>query len=84
MEASSADKFADAFKEALKEHSTAVVVIGSPLVGSNLKPIIDLLTKNRLPAIYTRGSFVDRGGLRWFDVTSLSVTGAALYLWIRF
>ena len=63
MEASSADKFEGAFKEALKERSNGVVLIGSQLASSNLKRIIDLVTKNRLPALYPRGGYVDRGGL---------------------
>ena len=63
MEASSADKFEGAFKEALKERSTAVVVIGSQLASSNLKRIIDLVTKNLLPALYPRGNYVTGGGL---------------------
>ena len=35
----------------------------SPLANSNQKQIADLATKNRLPAIYPRGDFVDSGGL---------------------
>ena len=35
----------------------------SPFINSNQKRIADLATKNRLPAIYPRGDFVDSGGL---------------------
>ena len=63
MEVSSADKFETAFKEAIKARSAALSVTQSALVNSNLKQIADLATKNRLPAIYNRGDFVESGGL---------------------
>jgi ABC-type uncharacterized transport system substrate-binding protein len=34
-----------------------------PLAASNRKRIVDLATKNRLPAIYSRGDYVTSGGL---------------------
>ena len=63
MEVSSADKFENAFKEAARARSGALVVIASPLAVSNQKRIVDLATKNRLPAIYHRGNWIARGGL---------------------
>ena len=63
MEVSSADKYESAFKEAIKARSAALAVTQSPLTNSNQKRIADLATKNRLPAIYPRGDFVDSGGL---------------------
>ena len=63
MEVSSADKYESAFKEAVKARSGALAVIASPLAVSNQKRIVDLATKNRLPAIYHRGNWVARGGL---------------------
>jgi ABC-type uncharacterized transport system substrate-binding protein len=63
MEVSSADKFEAAFKEATKARSAAVAVAQDSLANSNLKLIADFAIKNRLPAIYTRGEFVDNGGL---------------------
>jgi putative ABC transport system substrate-binding protein len=63
MEVSSADKLESAFKEAIKARSAALAVTQLPWVNSNLKLIADLAIKNRLPAIYTRGDFVDSGGL---------------------
>jgi putative ABC transport system substrate-binding protein len=38
-------------------------VISSALAFSNQNRIVDLAGKNRLPAIYPRGDFVDSGGL---------------------
>jgi putative ABC transport system substrate-binding protein len=63
MEVSSADKFESAFKEAIKTRSTALAVTQHPLASSNRKRIVDLATKNRLPAIYSRGDYVTSGGL---------------------
>ena len=63
MEVSSADKYESAFKEATKARSAALAVTRDALANSNQKRIADLATKNRLPAIYPRGDFVDSGGL---------------------
>jgi putative tryptophan/tyrosine transport system substrate-binding protein len=63
MEVSNADKYDDAFKEALKGRSTALAVTLNPLANSNRKQIAALATKNRLPAIYPQEDFVDSGGL---------------------
>src|SRR5215813_8697298 len=63
MEVSSADKFEGAFKEATKAGSGALAVTRGPLAASNQKQIADLAAKNRLPAIYGRGDYVESGGL---------------------
>ena len=63
IDVDSADKFDGMFKEAIKAHSAALVVSGSPLFNSFLKKIADLAIKNRLPAIGPREDFVDSGGL---------------------
>ncbi|MEO6162655.1 MAG: ABC transporter substrate binding protein [Candidatus Binatia bacterium] len=63
MEVSSSKDIENAFKEAIKARSAALAVNQSPLINSNLKKIADLTTKHRLPAISTRGDFVEIGGL---------------------
>jgi putative tryptophan/tyrosine transport system substrate-binding protein len=63
MEVSSADKYESAFKEAIKARSAGLAVMSSALALSNQKRVADLAIKNRLPAIYSRGDFVDSGGL---------------------
>jgi len=63
MEVSSADKYEGAFKEAIKARSAALAVTQSALATANRKRIVDLAAKFRLPAIYTRGDFVESGGL---------------------
>jgi putative ABC transport system substrate-binding protein len=63
MQVSSADKYENAFKEAIKARSAAIAVTHHSLAASNQKQIADLAAKNRLPAIYGRGDYVDSGGL---------------------
>jgi putative ABC transport system substrate-binding protein len=63
MEVTSTDKYEGAFKEAIKARSAALAVTHHSLAVSNQKQIADLATKNRLPAIYARGDYVDSGGL---------------------
>jgi putative ABC transport system substrate-binding protein len=63
MEVSSADKYEGAFKEATMSRSTALSVTQHTLASSNQKRIADLAAKNRLPAMYYRGDFVESGGL---------------------
>src|SRR4030095_10541364 len=63
MEVSSAEKYEGAFKEAIQAGSAALAVTQSALTNSYQKRIADLAAKNRLPAIYPRGDFVDNGGL---------------------
>ena len=63
MEVSSADSYATAFKEAVKTRSAALAVIAGSLEDANQKQILDLATKNKLPAIYPRLEVVSNGGL---------------------
>jgi putative tryptophan/tyrosine transport system substrate-binding protein len=63
MEVSSADKYRDAFKEAIRARSGALAVLSTPLAFSNQKQIAGLAARNRLPAIYVQGNFVIDGGL---------------------
>jgi len=63
MDVSTADKLDSAFKEATKARSEALVLTLQGLFSANQKRIADLALKNRLPAIYPRGDFVDSGGL---------------------
>ena len=63
MEVSSADKYAGAFKEAIKARSAALAVTSASINNSNLKRIADLAAKHRLPAISPFKEFVASGGL---------------------
>ena len=63
FEVSSADKFEDGFKEAIRARSAALAVLASPFFYTNQQLLVDLSAKNRLPAIYPRPDFVESGGL---------------------
>ena len=78
MEVRSAKDIEGAFKEAVKARNAALVVMQSPLVNSNQKPVVDLATKqrivafaakNRLPAIYPYSEFIDAGGLMFYGLS---------------
>jgi putative tryptophan/tyrosine transport system substrate-binding protein len=63
MAVRNADKYESAFNEAMKARSTALAACSTPLAASNQERIARLAAKNRLPAIYVQGSFVESGGL---------------------
>ena len=63
MEASSADKYENAFKEAAKAGSGALAQMAGSVASANRKQIADLTAKHRLPAIFERGDFVESGGM---------------------
>ncbi len=63
MEVNSADRYENAFQDAIKARSTALAVIAGSLEDTNQKQILELATKNKLPAIYPRVDFVNKGGL---------------------
>lgn len=63
MEVSSADKFGEAFRTAVKTGCGAVFVTGGSLNTANPKLIADLAAKHRLPSIFEREDFIASGGL---------------------
>jgi putative tryptophan/tyrosine transport system substrate-binding protein len=63
VEVSSADELESAFNKASKSRSEALAVTLSGLFSSHQKRIASLATQRRIPTIYTRGEFVDQGGL---------------------
>src|SRR5712691_9136004 len=46
-----------------RERAEALVTINSPLILTHVQPIVDLLAKSRLPAMYWEGRWADAGGL---------------------
>ena len=62
-EVSTAEDFEIAFSKASKSGSGALAVTLSGLFSSHQKQIVSLATKRRIPTIYTRGEFVENGGL---------------------
>lgn len=63
MEASSADSYAAAFKEAVKARSTAVWITLNPVANSNQKMIAELAIESALPSICARGDYAENGCL---------------------
>jgi putative ABC transport system substrate-binding protein len=63
MEASSADSYAAAFKQAVKPGSTAIWVTLNPVANSNQKLIAELAVENGLPSICARGDYAENGCL---------------------
>jgi len=63
FEAKRADEIDRAFAAIKTERPGALIVIGDPLLGSHAKRIVELSTRDRLPAIYWTREFPDVGGL---------------------
>ena len=63
MKVSQADKLESALKAAVKAGSNALTVNLSAMINSHQRQIHQLAAKNRVPAIYARGEFVQSGGL---------------------
>ena len=58
-----------AFREARNARAEAVLVLGSPVLNSQRKQILDLAAKSRLPATYSRPEYVEEGGLMTYGVS---------------
>lgn len=58
-----------AFRAASQEHADAVLVLGSPVLNSQRKRVVELAVKSRLPAIYAREEPVKDGGLMSYGVS---------------
>jgi ABC-type uncharacterized transport system substrate-binding protein len=69
FEVRSPNDFEGVFLSMSKERPGALVVISSPMVLNNRGQIIALVTKQRLPAVYTLKEYVDAGGLMSYGVS---------------
>src|SRR4051794_23632319 len=63
VEASTVDRYADAFREVMKSRSGAVSVTLNPLANSNQPRIAELAISHRLPTICARSDYVENGCL---------------------
>jgi ABC-type uncharacterized transport system substrate-binding protein len=63
VEARGLNDFDKAFSAMTRERAAAVIVLPSPMFYGEHKRIVDLATKNRLPAIYAFREAVESGGL---------------------
>ena len=57
------EDLARAFDTAIKQRADAVLVVNDTLTQTNVRRIVDLSAKHRLPSIFTSREFVDAGGL---------------------
>jgi len=62
-----------AFRAASKGRADAVLMLPSGVLTSQRTQVVDLMVKNRLPAIYSNSPWVDAGGLMTYsaDITDL-------------
>ena len=63
LNVSNADDIKAAFQAAGKDHADALLLLSSPALFINRAQIVELATKNRLPAIYYATEYVEDGGL---------------------
>jgi putative ABC transport system substrate-binding protein len=57
-----------AFQAASNGRADAIIVLGSPILNSQRKQILDLAVKTRLPVTYSRPEYVQDGGLMTYGV----------------
>ena len=63
LEVRSLDDFEGAFARAKKERAQALITTTGGLINTQPRRVLDFAAKNRLPAIYHYGEFVEAGGL---------------------
>ena len=81
LEVRRSEDLESAFKDAVKARSGALAVTSSTLSSANRRRIVDLATKNRLPAMYASSEYVDVGGLMYYGAnTSDLYRRAAVYV----
>ena len=66
VEARGPAEFEGAFAAMTKARAGALTVLGSPMLLSERRRLVDLAAKHRLPAVYTSRESVDAGGLMAF------------------
>ena len=59
-----------AFRAASKGRADAALVLGSAVLNSQRKQILELTVKSRLPAIYNAAEFVEAGGLMTYSANT--------------
>ena len=78
LEVRGADDFDSAFRAIRSERAGAFTVVPTPMFITQRRRIIDLVTKNKLPAIFHWSDFVEAGGLMSYgaDYAFLARRGA--------
>jgi len=68
-----------ALRAASQEHADAILVLGSAVLNSQRKRVVELAVKSRLPAIYARQEAVEDGGLMSYGVSIADLARRAAY-----
>ncbi|HEV8344400.1 MAG TPA: ABC transporter substrate-binding protein [Candidatus Binatia bacterium] len=63
LEVREANDFEGAFQAAVRGRADALLAFADAFFNTHRKRIVDLATKNRLPAMYTEPEYIDAGGL---------------------
>jgi len=63
LDVRASEEFARDFDNAIKQRADAILVANDTLTQTNLRRIVDLSAKHRLPSIFASREFVDAGGL---------------------
>ena len=63
LEVQRSDDLEGAFKAATRERSQALIVLRNPVLGPHRTQLMELVAKNRLPAMFPRREYVESGGL---------------------
>jgi putative ABC transport system substrate-binding protein len=81
LTAQSADEFESAFRAAVNGHAEAMIIQSGGLFTTHQNRIIDLASKNRLPAMYTEQYFAMGGGLMAYATSIVDLySRAATYV----
>jgi len=68
-----------AFRDAAKEHASAIIAIRNGLLNLHLERIGDLAIKNRMPSMYEGSDFVQAGGLMSYSANDADLFRRAAY-----
>ena len=71
------DDLDPAFSAIRKERANAIIVLRNPLTATHRARIVDFAARNRLPAMYGDGEFVESGGLISYGVNIADLWGRA-------
>ncbi len=84
VEAKGLDDIAPGFTTMKKQRAGTVLVCGDRLFSIYRRPIFDLTTKSRLPAIYTTKEYAEAGGLMSYGANFPDYITAPRLTWTRF
>ena len=74
-------EFGTAFSEVMRANANALAVLGGTMFFGERERLVALATKNRLPAIYVEGEYVEAGGLMSYGADNADlVRRAASYV----